>query len=129
MDYKGVVIEESLENKKVLRKIQIISTKVEKVTPKHKTLWLKQWTLHTIKIPEKKAEQVAENLSQDLETKHHWYADFKNSKYHYIIYRNKIFKVDLTNPILYKDAKKYGISLGIPSYQVDFTPEDKVWKR
>jgi len=37
--------------------------------------------------------------------------------------------VDLKNPILYKDAKRYGISLGIPKYQVDFAPEDKVWER
>ena len=27
------------------------------------------------------------------------------------------------------EAKKYGISLGIPEYQVDFHPEIKEWKR
>ena len=35
------------------------------------------------------------------------------------------FKVDLQNPILYKDAKEYGISKGIPEYQVDFAPAFK----
>ena len=46
-----------------------------------------------------------------------------------IIFLNKVFKVDLNNPILYKDAKAYGISLGIPEYQVDFGPQDQVWER
>jgi len=43
-----------------------------------------------------------------------------NDKWHYIVYSDKIFKVDRQNPILYKDAKQYGLSLGIPPYQVDF---------
>ncbi len=85
--------------------------------------------MHTIEISEEKADDVAKKLSADLESQHNWYADYKNDQYHYIIYKNKIFKVDLKNPILYKDAKQYGISLGIPEYQVDFAPEDKNWKR
>ena len=68
-------------------------------------------------------------LSESLDKAHDWYADYKNESYHYIIYREKVFKVDLRNPILYKDARAYGISLGIPEYQVDFAPNDKVWER
>ncbi len=129
MNYKGVIIEESLENKSVLKEVNILNTKVEEVTPKHKTPWLKQWTLHTVEIPQEKAEEVAQKISKDLENRSSWYADFKNDKLHYIIYKNKIFKVDLSNPKLYKDAKQYGISIGIPEYQVDFAPDDKVWER
>ena len=104
---------------------------MEEVTEKHKTPWLKQWTLHTIEIPEEKADEITEELGRFLETEHtSWYADFKNDKYHYIIYSGgKVFKVDLKNPILYKEARTHGISLGIPEYQVDFAPEDKVWER
>ena len=129
MNYKGVIIEESLENTNVLKTLKISSTRISSVIEKHKTPWLKQWTLHTVEIPEGKAEEVAEKLSQDLEKDHNWYADFKNENYHFIIYRGKVFKVDLKNPIFYKDAKLYGISLGIPEYQVDFSPEDKIWKQ
>lgn len=39
-NYQGVIIEESLENKEFLKKVKIISTKVVKVTKKHKTPWL-----------------------------------------------------------------------------------------
>lgn len=129
MNYRGVIIEESLEKVDVLKDVAVVDTKVEQVTEEHKTSWIKQWTLHTVEIPEEKADDVAEKLSVDLEKEHNWYADFKNDQYHYIIYHGKIFKVDLKNPILYKDAKAYGISVGIPEYQVDFAPDDKVWDR
>ena len=129
MNYKGVIIEESLEKADVLKDVVVIETKVESVTEEHKTPWIKQWTLHTVEILEEKADQVAEKLSADLDKEHEWYADYKNDQYHYIIYRGKVFKVDLKNPVLYKDAKQYGISIGIPEYQVDFAPEDKIWDR
>lgn len=129
MNYKGVIIEESLDNKEVLNKVTVVSTKIESVVEEHKTPWLKQWTLHTIEIPENKSGEIAEELSNALDKEHNWYADYKNQEYHYIIYRGKVFKVDLKNPVLYKDAKDYGISLGIPEYQVDFAPEDKTWER
>lgn len=125
MNYKGVIIEESLENKSVLREVKILSTKVEKVVEKHKTPWLKQWTLYTVEFPVEKADEIALQISHDLEKKHTWYADFKNDKYHFIVYPGKIFKVDINNPVLYKSAKKYGISVGIPEYQVDFAPTDE----
>lgn len=129
MNYTGIIIEESLEDKGVLDEVRIVNTEVEKVTDEHKTPWLTQWTLHTVEVPEAQADEADQRLSMALESKDSWYTDFKNNKYHYIVYRGKIFKVDLLNPTLYKDAKQYGISLGIPEYQVDFTPEDKIWER
>ena len=130
MGYKGVIIEESLQNKAVLKKVKILDTKIEKITSEHKTPWLKQWTLHTVEIPEDSADEVASMLSHSFDSKHSvWYADFKNKNIHYIIYPNKIFKVNLGNPVIYRDARKYGISIGIPEYQVDFAPDDRVWER
>lgn len=130
MNYKGIIIEESLKDAKVLKKISIIETKIEQVTQHHQTPWLNKWTLHTIEIPQEKADGIAEEISEVInETPSAWYADFKNNLFHYIIYPHKVFKVDLKNPKLYVDAKKYGISLGIPSYQVDFAPDDKIWDR
>lgn len=129
MNYTGVIIEESLEDNAVLYDVKIISTKVEKVTEKHKTPWIKQWTLHTVEIPADTVDAVAGKISESLDSEHNWYADFKNDQFHYIIYRNKVFKIDRKNPTLYKNARDHGISLGIPEYQVDFAPDDEVWKR
>ena len=67
MDYKGVIIEESLENADILNDVRILSTKVEDVTEGHKTPWIKQWTLHTVEVADEKAEEIAERLNADLE--------------------------------------------------------------
>ena len=105
------------------QKVKIIKTKVEKVAEKHKTPQLKKWTLHTIKISEKRADDVAKEISKSLITR--WYADFKNDSYHYIVFRGKIFKIDRSKKEQYDEAVEYGISLGIPDYQLDFSPDIK----
>lgn len=128
-NYKGVIIEESLEDKSVLKEIKIISTEVEEVIEKHKTPWLDKWTLYTVEIAQDKAEKIAEKLSKSLEKEHSWYADFKNKTHHFIIFRDRVFFIDRTSREEYDQAKQYGISLGIPGYQVDFHPEIEDWKR
>ena len=128
-NYIGVVIEESLENKDILEQVKITNTKIEEVVEKHQTTWVKQWTLHTVEIPENQADKIASQLSKVLDSKHNWYADFKNDDFHYIIYRDKVFKVDRSKKEEYDEATKYGISIGIPDYQVDFSPHIKEWER
>ena len=128
-NFIGVIIEESLEKKDVLKKVKILKTKVEQVTEKHKTPWIKQWTLHTVEIPENKADKIAKGLSASLDSKHPWYADFKNKAFHYIIFHNKVFKVDRSKPEQYQKVTEYGLTLGIPDYQLDFSPHIKEWKR
>ena len=119
-DFTGIIIEESLENPEVLKKVKIIKKRVEKVTEKHKTPWVQQWTMYTVEIPENKADTIAKELSEALDSKHSWYADFKNDAYHYIIFCNKIFKVDRSRKEQYDKAVRYGISLKIPEYQLNF---------
>tara|TARA_Y100000310_G_C20123763_1_gene552682 strand:- start:140 stop:535 length:396 start_codon:yes stop_codon:yes gene_type:complete len=127
--FKGVIIEESLIDKRVLDGVEIVNTRVEEVTEKHKTPWVNQWTLHTVNVSKDKVDLVAEEISESLDSKHNWYADFKDNETHYIIYRNKIFKVDRSSKGQYEEATRYGISLGIPKHQVDFSPHIKEWKR
>ena len=130
-NYKGVIIEESLSNKDVLKKVKILSTKVEKVTDEHKTPWLSQWTLHTVEVSENEAQIIAKEISKSLDYSHDssWYAYYKNTTHHYIIFRDKVFYIDRKSKEQYDEAKRYGISLGIPEYQVDFAPDDKIWER
>ncbi len=129
MNYTGVIIEESLENKDILKDVKISETKVEEVTEEHKTPWIKQWILHTVEILENQADSVSEKISKALDSQHNWYADFKNDTHHYIIFRNKVFYIDRKSKEQYDEARRYGISLGIPEYQVDFAPDDKIWER
>jgi hypothetical protein len=52
MDYKGVIIEESLKDKSILKDVGILSTRVEEVTEEHETPWIDKWTLHTVEVAE-----------------------------------------------------------------------------
>jgi hypothetical protein len=100
------------------------------VTAEHRTPWVKQWTMHTVEIPSDKARVIAENISHALDTEHNWYADFKTETEHYVIYRDKVFHItDRSDAHQYDEATEYGISIGIPAYQVDFSPHLKQWKR
>ena len=75
--FTWILIEESLENKSILEKINIKSTKVEKVTQEHKTPWVENWTMYTIEIDESDIDNISEEISKSLDSKHNWYADFK----------------------------------------------------
>lgn len=130
MNFKGIIIEESLTDKSILNDIKIISTEVEPVTESHKTPWVKRWTMDTVEIPYNKAEEIAHRISKVLDEPHNWYADYKTNKEHYIIYSNKVFHItDRSDIKQYNEASKYGISIGIPDYQVDFSPHVQQWKR
>lgn len=106
-----------------------IEKEIEKVKEGHKTPWIEQWTIDNVEIFENNSDAVAEEISKSLDREHDWYADFKNDDFHYIIFRDKIFKIDRTSKEKYDEATKYGISLGIPDYQVDFSPHIKKWGR
>ncbi|MDP3974816.1 MAG: hypothetical protein Q8P88_00820 [Candidatus Jorgensenbacteria bacterium] len=123
MPYHGAIIEESLENLDVLKDVKVVETKVELVTEAHKTPWLKQWMLHMVEIPDDRAEAVAEKLSHALDRAHggSWYADFKNDTTHFVIFRDKVFKIDRMKKGEYDAAVEYGASLGIPRHQLDFS--------
>lgn len=130
MPFRGVIIEESLKDKSVLKDVNILSTKIEPVTEKHKTPWLKQWTLHTVEIQGEKADGVAERISRAINNQpNSWYVDYKDDNTHYIIYPGRVFKIDRRSKEEYQAATDYGVSIGIPPYQVDFAPEVKQWER
>ena len=126
MNYKGIIIEESLEDKDVLKDVQILKTKIFPVEEKDKTPWVENWTLHTVEIVENKVEEVAKKISKAIDDKHagSWFADFENGTLHYIIFRDKIFKVEMTHTEQYEAAREYGKSLGIPEYQLGFNKND-----
>jgi hypothetical protein len=63
MNYKGTIIKESLKDTSILEEVKILDTKTEKVTEKHKTPWLKQWTIVSIEVNADKAAKISKRLS------------------------------------------------------------------
>ena len=127
MNYRGVIIEESLEDRAVLAGVRILESMVANVTERHRTPWLRQWTLDTVEVGEGDMAAVAKAISASLDRGHggSWYADFLNDRNHYVIFRGRIFLIDRRNKAQYEEAVQYGLALGIPSYQLDFSNDLK----
>ncbi|MEK7063489.1 MAG: hypothetical protein AAB955_02240 [Patescibacteria group bacterium] len=120
--FKGVIIEESLEDTSVLKGLHVLKTEVVQTTEKSNTPWLRRWTLHEVEIPEERAAEVADTLSSLIDREHAqaWYADFSDEETHYIIFRGRVFAVDCSRQDEYDAVNEYGRSLGIPAHQIKF---------
>lgn len=121
--FTGVIIEESLEDRTVLQRFPILKTEVEQVTEKFGTPWLTEWHLHTMEIPDEQIEEFAKEIERAIDTEHQnsWFADFHNDTTHYIIFKNRTFKVDRTKDEDYDAAASHGVSIGIPGHQLTFS--------
>jgi len=97
MDFKGVIIEESLRDKSVLKEIKIVKTIVEKTTEKHRTPWLSKWTIHSVEISEEKIDEICAKLQKSFDLEHEWYIDLKNNKYEITIFHELIDKKRVYN--------------------------------
>lgn len=120
--YRGIIIEESLSDRSILNGLRIIGTEIESVTAGHKTPWLKEWTLNEVEIEDSAIKSFVRKLQRAMETEHpSWYADFKGEQDHYIVFPRKTFFVDQRRNDTYSEAIAYGVSLGIPKQQLDFS--------
>jgi hypothetical protein len=127
----GNVIEESLADDTVLSEITVLETRVEPVTEYHRTPWLERWTIHRVAVPEQRAAEVAERFREalDADHAHAWYADFKNEEFHYIAFADEVFRIPRDSEEAYAAAIEHGERLGIPHYQLDFSPTIEGWER
>lgn len=60
-----------------------------------------------------KIDDIVPRLKEAMVDEPIWYIDLKNYDYHYIIFNDKIFKVDRDYPEQYEETKKYGMQRGI----------------
>lgn len=124
MDFRGVVVEESLADKGILKELFLLDIINEVVGERHCTPWLFRWTKYFLEVPERRMEDVARRISGSIDPAHgnSWYADFRNDKFHYVIFHNRVFRVDRSRPEEYREAVDYGLSLGIPPHRLGFPP-------
>lgn len=120
MNYKGVIIEESLIDNSIINNLKVLQVEVAKTTAKECTPWLDKWTLKTVEINESEIDYYTKELSKLIDSKHinNWYCDFRNDLYHYIVFKDKIFKLNRKSKQDYKDMQEYALSIGLPKYQL-----------
>ncbi len=103
MKYSGCIIKESLKDKTVLDEFKIIDTNTDSCI---------------VEIDADQIEQIVPRLQKAMVDDNGWYADLKNYDYHYIIYNDRIFKVDRDFGEQYEEAKEYGLKRGISECQL-----------
>ena len=82
MKYSGCIIEESLTDKSIINEFEII----EEINDDG-IMWI-------VEIDESKLDNVLQRLQSAMVEAPIWYCDLKCDDYHYIIYNDKIFKVN-----------------------------------
>jgi hypothetical protein len=105
-DYKGIVIEESLENIRLINQLEVIKVEISKEEP--------VWHMYTVNVSMKDIEKLSRAIKQG------WYMHFWKGRIVIAIFKNKKFEFDYDNKSTWKNVINYGLSLGIPKEQLDF---------
>lgn len=100
--YSGCIIEESLKDKSILDAFHILETRED------------DGISYIVEIEDSKVQEILPKLKNAMVDEPVWYIDLKNYDYHYIIFNDKIFKVDRDYPEQYEETKEYGLKRGIP---------------
>lgn len=106
--YSGCIIKESLKDLSILDEFDIIDNNV-----------------CIVEIDESKVDEILPRLQNAMVDDKVWYCDLKCNDYHYIIYNDKIFKVNRDYGEQYEEVKKYGLDRGIPEEQLP----NKTWAK
>lgn len=103
---KGTIIENSLSNKNILKKVRI-----------NKTWKSGDWILHSMEIDKKRISDLSESLANGPWYIHLWEPGKDNVE---VIFKNKIFTIKFSDKSTWVDAVAYGKSIDIPDEQLDF---------
>ncbi len=111
--YKGTIVEESLEDNRILNDLNIIGFKISKdENPEDR------WHLYTVKVTENDIRKVSQYIKSGT-----WYMHFWNGNDVIAVFKDKVFEFKHNQKETWKDACDYGRSLGIPEEQLDFVIE------
>lgn len=109
-DYKGVIVEESLMDNRILNELEITSIRISKDENPNE-----RWHLYSINVSKEEITKISKNLKS---TK--WYSHFWKGKEVIAVFKNKTFTFDYDNKKTWKQAVDHGLSIGIPKEQLDF---------
>ena len=104
-EYKGVIIEESLDDNRIINNLEIVGVKVSSEL---------RWHLYTVLVSEKDIEELSYLLKQG------WYMHFWKDKKVIAIFKDKRFEFDYDRKDTLEPVIEYGLSIGIPKEQLDF---------
>jgi len=108
-DYVGVVVEEGLEDKEILKGLDIVSFKISERL---------KWHMHRVRVSREDIEKISKVLKPEK-----WYMHFWHGRDVVAVFKDKIFEFNFDDKLSWQPVIEYGLSLGIPREQLDFPIE------
>ncbi len=105
--YKGIIVENSLADKSILDKLQIVRT------------WQDgSWTLHEVQVEKAQLSEIGKYLADGPWYLHFWKQGEDNIR---VVYKDKMFDIKFSDKSTWQDAIEYGKLIGIPDKQLTFS--------
>lgn len=108
-EYKGIIVEESLEDNRILNDLEILKVRISKAENP-----ADRWHLYTVKVSREKIEKLSKNI------KLKWYMHFWKGRDVIVIFKDKQFEFNFDDKSTWSPVLEYGKSIGIPQEQLDF---------
>ncbi|MCR4323053.1 MAG: hypothetical protein NUV61_03110 [Candidatus Azambacteria bacterium] len=112
--YKGTVVEESLEDNRILNELEITGFRISSDEDPQS-----RWHLYTVKVSEEDILKLSKCISPGK-----WYMHFWSGRNVIAVFRDKTFEFNYDNKATWKEAVDYGLSVGTPREQLDFLIEE-----
>ena len=112
MEYKGCIVEESLDDNRVLNNLKVVKIRItDEEKPEDR------WHIYDSLLSEDKIDDLHKHLRQG------WYMHFWQDRDVIVLFKDKKFKLNYDDKSTWKSAVEYGLSIGIPKEQLDFVLE------
>jgi len=116
MKYRGIIVEESLVDNRILNNMDILKVKITSAENKDD-----RWHLFEVDMEENKMENLSKQIIEG------WYAHFWHGMGMnfetvdiIIVFTNKIFKFNYMDKKTWEEVIEYGKKLNISSEELDF---------
>jgi hypothetical protein len=112
MVWRGIVLEESLEDKSLLRLTKIVKTKIAKLEGEKRIM-----TFYEIEVEDEKKDEFIQKAIKSI--KYGFYLHVVMDKVMYVVFKNHMYKFSPGFPEL-EMAREEGKKMGIPEEQMPF---------
>ena len=111
--YLGTIIEESLEDGRVLSDFRILGVRITNDDNP-----AERWHLYKVEATPEQLQKLSSILKPEK-----WYAHFWSGDKMIVVFRDKTFTQKIGDMSTWEPAIQYGLSIGIPKEQLDFLTE------
>ena len=113
--WKGVIIEESLEDKSLLSLVKIISSRQTTLENESERGVL---TFHSLELEDSNLDEFIETAQKS--NKDSFYIHICKGNEMIVVFKNKVFRFSSDNSAELNKAREYGISVGVFKEQMPF---------